>query len=115
MAKKITEKQQEILNFIKEEIKKHGYPPTTREICDGVGLKSTSSVYFHLVSLEEKGYIYRDPTKPRAIRLHKDTGMLRCAILQNENVIGHIDLSEEQLNQLNCIDGIGVVFEAMTE
>ena len=69
---KISKKQQEILAFLKSEILSHGYPPTVREICDAVHLKSTSSVHSHLESLEKNGYIRRDPTKPRAIEIVDD-------------------------------------------
>ena len=69
---KISKKQQEILDFLKSEIMSHGYPPTVREICDAVHLKSTSSVHSHLESLEKNGYIRRDPTKPRAIEIVDD-------------------------------------------
>ena len=69
---KITAKQQEILDYIKEEILKRGYPPAVREICEAVHLKSTSSVHSHLETLEKNGYIRRDPTKPRAIEICDD-------------------------------------------
>ena len=69
---KITAKQQEILEYIKETILKKGYPPAVREICEAVHLKSTSSVHSHLETLEEKGYIRRDPTKPRTIEIIDD-------------------------------------------
>ncbi|MBQ1526160.1 MAG: helix-turn-helix domain-containing protein, partial [Lachnospiraceae bacterium] len=69
----ITAKQQQILDYIKEEIVKRGYPPAVREICDAVGLKSTSSVHAHLESLEKKGYIRRDPSKTRAIEIVDDS------------------------------------------
>ena len=69
---KITAKQQEILDYIKDEILKRGYPPTVREICETVHLKSTSSVHSHLETLEKNGYIRRDPTKPRAIEICDD-------------------------------------------
>lgn len=62
-------KQQEILEYIKNEILRKGYPPTVREICETVGLKSTSSVHAHLETLERNGFIRRDPTKPRAIEI----------------------------------------------
>ena len=70
---KITNKQKEILGFLKEEILKKGYPPTVREICETVHLKSTSSVHAHLETLEKNGYIRRDPTKPRAIEIVDDS------------------------------------------
>lgn len=64
-----TDKQQEILDFIKKEIMAKGYPPSVREICNAVGLRSTSTVHGHLERLEKKGLIRRDPSKPRAIEL----------------------------------------------
>jgi len=70
---KITSKQQQILDYIKDEILKRGYPPTVREICETVNLKSTSSVHSHLETLEKNGYIRRDPTKPRAIEICDDS------------------------------------------
>lgn len=75
---KITQKQQEILDFIKSEILHKGYPPAVRDICEAVHLKSTSSVHSHLETLEKNGYIRRDPTKPRAIEImDEDFYMLR--------------------------------------
>ena len=61
--------QQKILNFIKKEIEQKGYPPSVREICAGVGLKSTSTVHAHLNHLEQQGLIRRDSTKPRALEV----------------------------------------------
>lgn len=69
MYEDLTQKQIEILEFIKREIQKKGYPPAVREMCKGVNLKSTSTVHGHLEKLEQKGYIRRDPTKPRAIEV----------------------------------------------
>ena len=66
---KLTAKQREVLDYIKECTANRGYPPAVREICQAVGLKSTSSVHSHLESLERAGYIRRDPTKPRAIEV----------------------------------------------
>ena len=66
---RITKKQEEILEYIKSQILVRGFPPSVREICDAVGLKSTSSVHSHLETLEKNGYIRRDPTKPRAIEI----------------------------------------------
>lgn len=80
---KITSKQQEILAFIKETILKKGYPPTVREICEAVRLKSTSSVHSHLETLERNGYIRRDPTKPRAMEILDDGfGLTRREMVQ---------------------------------
>ncbi|MCT4543970.1 MAG: transcriptional repressor LexA [Vallitalea sp.] len=69
MSNDLSEKQNKILNFIKKEILSKGYPPSVREICNAVGLKSTSTVHGHLERLEKKGIIRRDPTKPRAIEI----------------------------------------------
>lgn len=69
MSKVITEKQLNILKYIKSQVQQKGYPPSVREICAAVGLKSTSTVHGHLSRLEAKGYIRRDPTKPRAIEV----------------------------------------------
>ena len=66
---KITGKQKDILDYIKNEILNKGYPPSVRDICQAVGLKSTSSVHAHLETLEKNGYIRRDPTKPRKIEM----------------------------------------------
>ena len=80
---KITAKQQEILAFIKETILNKGYPPTVREICEAVRLKSTSSVHSHLETLEHNGYIRRDPTKPRAMEILDDGfGLARRELVQ---------------------------------
>lgn len=70
---KISGKQREILEYIKDEILHRGYPPAVREICEAVNLKSTSSVHSHLETLEKNGYIRRDPTKPRAIEIMDDS------------------------------------------
>lgn len=67
--KDMSDKQQIILDFIRQEISTKGYPPSVREICIAVGLKSTSTVHAHLEKLERLGYIRRDPTKPRAIEI----------------------------------------------
>ena len=80
---KITSKQKEILEYIKDTILKKGYPPTVREICEAVRLKSTSSVHSHLETLERNGYIRRDPTKPRAMEILDDTfGLTRREMVQ---------------------------------
>ncbi|NLO21689.1 MAG: transcriptional repressor LexA [Syntrophomonadaceae bacterium] len=63
----LTDRQKQILNYIKEKIRISGYPPSVREIGQAVGLRSSSTVHNHLVQLEEKGYLKKDPTKPRAI------------------------------------------------
>ncbi len=69
MYEDLNQSQIDILLFIKNHIQKKGYPPSVREICKGVNLKSTSTVHRHLEKLESKGYIRKDPTKPRAIEI----------------------------------------------
>lgn len=64
--------QKQIFDYVKESINDRGYPPAVREICEAVSLKSTSSVHSHLEALEKRGYIRRDPTKPRAIEIIDD-------------------------------------------
>lgn len=87
---KITEKQREILEFIKTEILNKGFPPAVREICDAVHLKSTSSVHSHLETLEKNGYIRRDPTKPRAIEIIDENFNLVRREMVNVPVIGRV-------------------------
>lgn len=67
MDSKISPRQKAILDYIKDKIRRDGYPPSVREIGEAVGLKSSSTVHAHLLQLEEKGLLRRDPTKPRAI------------------------------------------------
>lgn len=67
--KKVSKRQEDILAFIKEEVRTKGYPPSVREIGEAVGLASSSTVHGHLARLEQKGLIRRDPTKPRAIEI----------------------------------------------
>lgn len=67
------ENQNKILSFIRSEIEEKGYPPSVREICAAVGLKSTSTVHAHLNNLEKKGLLRRDATKPRAMEVLDDS------------------------------------------
>lgn len=91
MPGKISAKQSEILEFIKQEILKKGYPPTVREICDAVNLKSTSSVHSHLETLEKNGYIKRDSTKTRAIEItDEEFGSLSRREMTNVPIIGTV-------------------------
>lgn len=69
MVSKLSNRQQAILEFIKNEVRDKGYPPSVREIGEAVGLASSSTVHGHLERLEKKGLIRRDPTKPRAIEI----------------------------------------------
>ena len=87
---KISKKQQEILEYIKNQILQRGFPPAVREICEAVNLKSTSSVHSHLETLEKNGYIRRDPTKPRAIEILDDTFNLTRREMVNVPIIGQV-------------------------
>lgn len=87
---KISEKQREILEYIKKEILNRGYPPAVREICEAVKLKSTSSVHAHLETLEKNGYIRRDPTKPRAIEIVDDSFNLTRREMVNVPIVGKV-------------------------
>ena len=91
---KISDKQREILEYIKEEILSKGYPPAVREICEAVHLKSTSSVHSHLETLEKNGYIRRDPTKPRAIEILDDDFNLTRREVVNVPMIGQVAAGE---------------------
>ena len=98
---KITAKQQEILEYIKETILKKGYPPAVREICEAVHLKSTSSVHSHLETLEQNGYIRRDPTKPRAIEILDDCFNLTRREVVNVPILCSIAAGQPLLAQEN--------------
>lgn len=87
---KITDKQREILEYIKNEILNRGFPPSVREICEAVELKSTSSVHAHLETLEKNGYIRRDPTKPRTIEILDDNFNLLRREMVNVPVVGTV-------------------------
>ena len=87
---KISSKQKEILEYIKQEILNKGYPPAVREICEAVNLKSTSSVHSHLETLEKNGYIRRDPTKPRAIEIIDDSFNLTRREVVNVPMVGSV-------------------------
>ena len=101
---KISAKQQEILDYIKEEILKKGYPPTDREICETVKLKSTSTVHSHLETLEKNGYIRRDPTKPRAIEICDDSFQMIRTEMVNLPIIGNVAAGQPILAEENIED-----------
>ena len=72
-ALKQKQKQKQILQYLRSEVQKKGYPPSVREISIALGIKSTSTVHFHLSKLEQQGFIRRDPAKPRAIEILDNT------------------------------------------
>lgn len=98
---KITAKQEEILEYIKDEILKRGYPPAVREICEAVHLKSTSSVHSHLESLEKNGYIRRDPTKPRAIEICDDSFQMMRTEMVSIPIVGQVAAGQPILAEQN--------------
>lgn len=101
MSDQITPKQQQILDYIKEEILKKGYPPTVRDIGEAVNLKSTSSVFSHLAALEKKGFIRKDPTKPRTIEVIDDSFQLVRHEMTSIPVVGTVAAGTPILAQQN--------------
>lgn len=101
---KISSKQQEILEYMKEIILKKGYPPSVREICNAVGLSSTSSVFNHLEKLEKNGYIRRDPSKPRCIEIVDDQFQLTRREMAQIPVVGTVAAGQPILAQENITD-----------
>jgi repressor LexA len=110
---KISEKQREILEYIKQEILQKGYPPAVREICEAVHLKSTSSVHAHLETLEKNGYIRRDPTKPRAIEILDDDFALTRREVVNVPLVGQVAAGEPILAEQNIQDYFPIPAEYM--
>ena len=101
---KISVKQQEILQYIKDTILKKGYPPAVREICEAVHLKSTSSVHSHLETLEKNGYIRRDPTKPRAIEVCDDSFQMVRTEMFSLPVIGNVAAGQPIFAEENIVE-----------
>ena len=101
---KITDKQREILEYIRDTILAKGYPPAVREICEAVHLKSTSSVHSHLETLEKNGYIRRDPTKPRTIEILDDDFALTRREMVNVPVVGTVAAGQPILAEENIED-----------
>lgn len=108
---KISDKQREILEFMKQEILNKGYPPTVRDICEAVKLKSTSSVHSHLETLEKNGYIRRDPTKPRAIEIIDDNFNLTRREVVNVPMVGRVAAGEPIL----AVENVDAYFPIPTE
>ncbi len=100
----LSDNQKAILDFIKSELRVKGYPPSVREIRDAVGFKSTSTVHGHLEKLEQKGYIKRDPTKPRAIEILDDIMFISNKELINVPIIGKVTAGEPILAVENIED-----------
>lgn len=97
----ITPKQQEILDYMKKVILDRGYPPSVREICEAVNLRSTSSVFSHLERLEKNGWIKRDPTKPRAIEICDDSFQTVRTETASIPVVGQVAAGQPILAEQN--------------
>lgn len=103
---RLTPRQQKIYDFIKDEVRKKGYPPSVREIGEAVGLRSSSTVHAHLEKLEQKGYIRRNPTKPRAIEVLESN--VQTAHMVSLPVVGRVTAGEPILAQENIEEFIDV-------
>ena len=101
----LTGRQQEIWAFLTEYVDRHGYPPTVREIGEAVGLASPSTVHAHLANLERAGLLRRDPTKPRALELNRDT---QTATVPKLPLLGQIAAGGPLLAEQNIEDEIAV-------
>lgn len=101
---KLTDKQTQILEYIRHEILAKGYPPSIREICQAVDLKSTSSVHAQLSSLEAKGYIRRDLAKSRSIEIIDDDFSLTKRELVNIPIVGTVSCGQPILAEQNIED-----------
>ena len=110
---KISKKQSEILEYIKSQIINKWYPPSVRDICEAVDLKSTSSVHSHLETLEKNGYIRRDPTKPRAIEIIDDNFNLARREVVNVPIVGKVAAGEQILAVENIESYFPVTMEFM--
>ena len=97
----LTAKQSEILEYIKSQILDRGFPPSVREICEAVSLRSTSSVHSHLETLEKKGYIRRDQTKPRAIEILDDGFEMVRKEMTSIPVVGSVAAGQPILAEQN--------------
>jgi len=104
MAAALTAKQRMILDFLKAEIRQRGYPPTVREICDAVGLSSTSTVHAHLETLERKGFIRRAPTKNRSTEILEEDFYNNSRELVNVPIVGQVAAGMPILAEENIED-----------
>jgi repressor LexA len=104
MGRALTRRQREILNYVLEYTRQHGYPPSVRDIGNALHLTSSSTVHSHLSALEKKGYIRRDPSKPRAIEVLRDDASMprkRPVLLP---VVGRVTAGEPILAEQNIED-----------
>ena len=99
----LTQRQQRIVDFIQETVKDRGYPPTVREIGEAVGLTSSSSVHSQLDNLERKGYLHRDPTKPRALALSAEPPPSVAVPLVGRIAAGAPMLADENIEEMIAV------------
>ena len=122
MVEGLTDRQRQILEYVAETVADRGYPPSVREVCDALGLASSSTVHSHFQALQKKGYIRIDPTKPRAIEILFDpeTGLAserkasRSVPLVGRIAAGAPILAEENVDEIypmpEDLVGDGTVF-----
>ncbi|MHB9146224.1 MAG: transcriptional repressor LexA [Symbiobacteriia bacterium] len=115
MGDGLTDRQLEILDYIKEQIRQKGYPPSVREIGEAVGLSSSSTVHGHLSRLEEKGFIRRDPTKPRAIEITEGDFYLTRHRTVNVPLVGRVTAGAPILAVENLEDSFPLPFELIRD
>ncbi len=104
MGKGLTKRQREILTYVLDSMQQRGYPPSVREIGTALGLTSSSTVHSHLAALEKKGFIHRDPSKPRAIEILKDGASQPPKRVVNVPVLGRIAAGQPILAEENVED-----------
>ena len=104
MGKGLTKRQREILTYVLDSMQQRGYPPSVREIGTALGLTSSSTVHSHLAALEKKGFIHRDPSKPRAIEILKDGASQPPKRVVNVPVLGRIAAGQPILAEENIED-----------
>jgi repressor LexA len=105
----LTDRQQEIWNFLVSYVDAHGYPPTVREIGEAVGLASPSTVHAHLANLERAGLLKRDPTKPRALELvGRERSEASPATVERLPLVGQIAAGGPLLAEENIEEHVGV-------
>ena len=113
MDQNITDKQRKVLEFIKKELKTKGYPPSVREICEGLGIRSTSTVHVYLERLEKNGFIRRDPTKPRAIEVLEDTAFSSKKEVVDVPIVGQVTAGKPILAVENIEDTFPIPAEKL--
>jgi repressor LexA len=101
--KPLKDREKKILDYMLNEIKKKGYPPTVREMCSALGIKSTSTAHKDIAGLEEKGYIRKDPTKPRAIEI-LDPGLFSKENVPSQESGAYLNQSNFDSDKINVIE-----------